>query len=103
MVDIDQAEKTLLELERGRALVTGPPGSGKTTLLRERFARLVADGADPERVALFVLSRRAARDARDRLIRSIGRSLPDLPVFTAHGFAFRTVVDAGFHSLEYDD
>ncbi|MFN2545369.1 MAG: PD-(D/E)XK nuclease family protein [Actinomycetota bacterium] len=91
------------DLDRGRVLVTGGPGSGKTTLLRERFARLVGGGADPERVALFTLSRRAAREARDRLIREIGRSLPDLPVFTVHGFAYRTVIEAGAQALEFDE
>jgi superfamily I DNA/RNA helicase len=102
-MELGAAERSVLELDRGRALVTGPPGSGKTTLLRERFARLIEGGADPERVALFALSRRAAREARDRLIRSIGRSLPDVPAFTVHGFAYRIVVGARFADLGYED
>ena len=71
-------------------LVTGGPGSGKTTLLRERFIRLAErDGA--ERVAMFVLDRRAARAAREELTARLERSLPDLDVFTPHGFAFRVL------------
>jgi superfamily I DNA/RNA helicase/RecB family exonuclease len=69
-------------------------------LLRERFARLVEAGAPPEKVALLVLNRRAARDAREVLTTRLARSLPDLPVFTAHGFAFRVLgrrfEDAGY-------
>ena len=95
----DPSQARVLDHGRGALLVTGPPGSGKTTLLRERFARLAeADGV--EKVALFVLSRRAARAARDELTRRLARSLPDLSVFTPHGFAFRVLgrrfAEAGF-------
>jgi len=85
----------------GPVLVTGPPGSGKTTLLRERFARLIEEGADPERVVLFALNRRAAREARDVLAQRLARSLPDLPIFTVHGFAFR-VLGRAFDALGYE-
>src|SRR4051794_12589323 len=95
-------ERGLVDLERGRVLLTGPPGSGKTTLLRERYTSLLRSGGDPERTALFVLSRRAAKEARDLIAREAGRPLPDLPVFTAHGFAYRLVGD-GFEALGYDD
>lgn len=96
----DQAR--VLAHDSGTVLVTGPPGSGKTTLLRERFARLVEGGGDPERVVLFALDRRAARDGREHLIRRLARSLPDLPVFTAHGFAFG-VLGRRFRELDYEE
>lgn len=98
----DEDQARVLDHGRGALLVTGGPGTGKTALLRERFARLVEGGADPERVALFVLGRRAAREARDRLLHRLGRSLADLPVFTAHGFAFR-VVGRRFGDLGYPE
>jgi superfamily I DNA/RNA helicase/RecB family exonuclease len=97
----DAAQTSVLEHERGALLVKGAPGSGKTTLLRERFARLVDAGADPGRVALFTLNRRAAREARDHIIRRVGRSVPELPVFTVHGFAFRAL-GSHFSDLGYD-
>ena len=97
----DEEQSRAVRHEQGILLVTGPPGSGKTTLLRERFARLVESGVDPERVALFALNRRAAREARDHLIRRLKRSLPDLPVSTVHGFAFRAV-GSHFRELGYD-
>ncbi|HEX9890873.1 MAG TPA: ATP-dependent DNA helicase [Actinomycetota bacterium] len=96
----DAAQVPVLEHAEGNLLVTGSPGCGKTTLLRERFARLVEGGADPERVVLFALNRRAAREARDHLMRRLGRSLPDLPVFTVHGFAFR-LLGRRFDQLGY--
>ncbi|HEX6207203.1 MAG TPA: ATP-dependent DNA helicase, partial [Actinomycetota bacterium] len=98
----EEAQPRVLDHAGGGMVVTGPPGSGKSSLLRERFARLVDGGADPERLVLFVLDRRAARRARDDLIHRLRRSLPDLPVFTVHGFAFR-VIGAAFERLGYPE
>lgn len=86
----DAEQARVLDHEKGTLLVTGGPGSGKTSLLRRRTARL-ADEAGAEKVALFVLDRRAARAARDELTTVLERSLPDLAVFTPHGFAFRVL------------
>lgn len=88
---LDHSQRRAVEHGDGALLVTGPPGAGKTLALRERFARLVEGGVSPDRVALFVLDRRGAREARDRLIRRLERSVPELPVFTAHGYAVRLV------------
>ncbi|HEX9822999.1 MAG TPA: ATP-dependent DNA helicase [Actinomycetota bacterium] len=99
-MDWDADQQRVLEHGSGPMLVTGPPGSGKTALLRERFARLIDQGADPERVVLLVLSRRAARDAREQIMRRFARSLSDLPVMTVHGFAFR-VLGERFEDLGY--
>jgi superfamily I DNA/RNA helicase len=54
-------------------------------VLRERFAVLVESGADPERIALVVGSRRARQAARDALIARLPSSLPSLHVLTFHG------------------
>lgn len=97
----DPEQARVLDHARGTLLVTGPPGSGKTTLLRERFARLVENGAAPERVALFALNRRAARESREWLLSRLRRSMPDLPAYTVHGFAFR-LVGRRFRELGYD-
>ncbi|HEX2031224.1 MAG TPA: ATP-dependent DNA helicase [Actinomycetota bacterium] len=96
----DPTQSRALAHDRGGLLVTGPPGSGKTVVLRERLARLVEAGTDPERVGLFVLHRRAVREAREQLLRRLARSLPALHVFTVHGFAFR-VLGRRFPELDY--
>src|SRR5919106_6402819 len=94
------AASTVLDHATGALLVTGPPGTGKTRALVERFARLIEDGADPERVVLLVLNRRAAREAREHLLNRLNRSLPSLGVHTAHSFAFR-VLGSRFTELGY--
>jgi superfamily I DNA/RNA helicase/RecB family exonuclease len=89
--DRDPAVSRALALDAGRLLLTGPPGSGKTRTLLERYARLVEGGADPDRVLLLVLNRRAARDARERLAARLARSLPSIGVHTVHSFALRVL------------
>jgi superfamily I DNA/RNA helicase len=84
----------------GGLLVTGGAGTGKSAVLRERFARLVEGGADPERVALVVGSRRARQAARDALIARLPSSLPSLQVVTFHGLA-HLVLRERFGALGY--
>lgn len=72
-------------------LVTGGAGTGKTAALRERFARLIEAGAQPEQVALVVGSRRARDDDRAALLARLDASLPGLRVLTFHGLAHRVL------------
>lgn len=81
----DAAQDAVLSHSTGALLVTGAAGTGKSSVLRERFARLVEGGADPERVALIVGSRRARQAARDALITRLPASLSSLNVLTFHG------------------
>ncbi|HEU4832672.1 MAG TPA: ATP-dependent DNA helicase [Actinomycetota bacterium] len=85
----------------GAMLVSGGSGTGKTAVLRERFARLIEGGADPERVALVVGSRRARDEARRLLLERLPVALPSLTVVTIHGLAFH-VVGERFERLGYD-
>src|SRR5438552_1980384 len=98
--DPDPEQVHVLEHDRGALLVTGDPGTGKTAVLRERFARLIEGGADPERTALVVASRRAREQARTALLRRIRASLPGLKVVTVHGLAYQ-VVSRRFGDLGY--
>ena len=81
-------------------LVSGGAGTGKTAVLRERFARLIEDGAQPERVALVVGSRRARDDARAALLTRLDTSLPGLRVLTFHGLAHRILKERDGDSPE---
>ena len=87
----DAPQSRILEHRDGNLLVTGGAGTGKTSVLRERFARLIEDGAAPERVALVVGSRRARDDQRAALLARLDASLPGLRVLTFHGLAHRVL------------
>jgi superfamily I DNA/RNA helicase/RecB family exonuclease len=87
----DPSQREVIAHRRGSLLVVGTAGTGKTAVLRERFARLIEEGADPERIALVVGSRRARREARTELLLRLNRPLPELKVATAHALAFHVM------------
>jgi superfamily I DNA/RNA helicase len=97
----DPAQARVLDHASGALLVTGAAGTGKTAVLRERFARLIEAGSDPERVALIVGSKRARNEARAALLQRMRRSMPTLRVLTIHGLAYQ-VVDERYAQLGYD-
>ena len=97
----DPRQREVLQHADGAMLVPGGSGTGKSAILRERFARLVEGGADPERVALVVGSRRARDEARRLLLERLPVALPTLTVVTIHGLAFH-VVGERFERLGYD-
>jgi superfamily I DNA/RNA helicase len=100
--DPDPRQGEILEHTDGAMLVTGGSGTGKTAVLQERFARLVEAGADPERIALVVGSRRARDEARRILLERLPVALPTLTVVTIHGLAFH-VVGERFERLGYKE
>jgi superfamily I DNA/RNA helicase len=98
----DPQQERILAHDAGPLLVRGGPGTGKTAVLRERLARLLETGADPERIALVVGSRRARDETREALLSRFQGSLPELRVVTIHGLA-RHVLNARFRRLDYPE
>jgi DNA helicase-2/ATP-dependent DNA helicase PcrA len=56
-------------------LIIAGAGSGKTMTLAARVARLVLDGADPQRILLLTFSRRAAQEMERRVGRVLHQAL----------------------------
>ncbi len=98
----DPRQREILDHADGPMLVTGGFGTGKTAMLRERFARLIDGGADPERVALVVGSRRARDEARRIMLRRLPLALPSLTIVTIHGLAYH-IVGERFPNLAYHE
>ena len=89
--DPDARQTQVFDHAEGTLLVWGDHGTGKTVTLRERFARLLGSGADPERTVLVVGSARAKDEARSELLGRLPSSLPGLHVVTIHGLANRVL------------
>ncbi len=64
-------------------LVLAGAGSGKTMTLAARVARLVIDGADPNRILLLTFSRRAALEMERRVGRTLHQALGMAPTSRA--------------------
>jgi len=64
-------------------LVIAGAGTGKTNTLAHRLARLIAEGADPNRILLLTFSRRAASDLERRAGHVVARTLEQRGIETA--------------------
>ncbi len=98
----DADQQRVLDHRVGALLVTGGAGTGKSWVLRERFARLIEGGADPERVVLVVGSVGGRDAARVALLSRLPVSLPGLQVVTVHALANR-ILHERHTVLGYDE
>ena len=73
----------------GAVLVLGAAGTGKTTLLVEAIADRVRSGGTPPLV--FVATRQAASELRDRVVRACGQTTLSPQVMTIHAFCLALV------------
>lgn len=74
---LNEAQQQVLRHDAARPLlVIAGAGSGKTGTLAARVARLVLDGADPQRIALLTFSRRAAAAMNARVGHWLRDALP---------------------------
>ncbi|MDQ3106214.1 MAG: ATP-dependent helicase [Actinomycetota bacterium] len=70
--DLNPEQRRAVLHDEGPLLIVAGAGSGKTRTLASRVARLVADGATPERILLLTFSRRAAKEMLQRAARLTG-------------------------------
>lgn len=63
---LNDAQRAAVEHRGAPLLVIAGAGTGKTMTLAARVARLVLDGADPNRILLLTFSRRAAHEMAQR-------------------------------------
>ena len=70
--DLNPEQRQAVEHREGPLLIVAGAGSGKTRTLASRVARLVGEGATPERILLLTFSRRAAREMLQRATRLTG-------------------------------
>ena len=70
-------------------LILGGPGCGKTTALLNIIEQAFSRGVAPERIAFVAFTRKAAQEARERMVEKFDLELKAIPHFrTLHSFAF---------------
>jgi DNA helicase-2/ATP-dependent DNA helicase PcrA len=81
-MDLTPEQRGAIGHETGPLLLLGGAGTGKTETLARRAARLVAEGAAPERLLLLASTRPAARRLRARVEGLLGGSHGELWIGT---------------------
>lgn len=70
-------------------LILGGPGCGKTTALLKIVEEAFSRGVAPDRIAFVAFTRKAAQEARERMVERFGVASDAIPYFkTLHSFAF---------------
>ena len=73
-------------------LILGGPGCGKTTALLKIVEQAFSRGVEPERIAFVAFTRKAAQEARERMVEKFGVEIDAIPYFrTLHSFAFKHI------------
>ncbi len=85
MAILSPFQKRIIAHGEGHAKVLAAAGSGKTTTMVSRVNKLVANGAQPQRVLSLMFNKDARDSYRDKLLTSHAKSTCP-PVFTFHGF-----------------
>jgi DNA helicase-2/ATP-dependent DNA helicase PcrA len=81
--------------EAGPLLIIAGAGSGKTNTLAHRVAHLIANGADPRRIALLTFSRRAATEMVRRVERIVANAMRERAAAMTDAIAWAGT----FHSI----
>lgn len=75
-----------------RIIYLGPPGTGKTTTLLRHLDQCLKQGIPPERIAFLTFTRKARREALERVENALGKGAKELPYFrTIHSMAYRAL------------
>ena len=73
-------------------LILGGPGCGKTTALLNIVEEAFSRGVEPNRIAYVAFTRKAAQEAKERMIEKFGVDPDSIPYFrTLHSFAFKHI------------
>lgn len=87
-LELDAAQRRVVDHGAGPLRVLAGPGTGKTTTLVEAVAARIGAGADPEAILVLTFSRRAAAELRVRIAARVGTTIREPLARTFHSYAF---------------
>jgi superfamily I DNA/RNA helicase/RecB family exonuclease len=91
-LQLDDAQRRVVEHSGGPLLVLAGPGTGKTATIVETVAhRIEARQVDPARVLVLTFSRKAAGELRERIAGRLRRTIREPLAFTFHSYAYALV------------
>lgn len=82
-MDLNEAQKRIVETEENKVVVMSVPASGKTTVLTSRVRYLLNQGADPEKIVVITFTNSAAEEMKKR----IGEMGTGVFIGTIHSYA----------------
>lgn len=83
-------------------VVMAGAGSGKTTVLVQRINKLVQSGVDPKNILAITFTNKAAKEMKERLIKTIGPHAYSSSVMTFHALAIRIIKENLSHLKYYN-
>lgn len=84
--------------------VYGSPGTGKTTFLINKVKNLIKSGANPSDICLLAFTKKAAQEAKDRLLADISIDHKHLHGFrTIHSFCYASIDRTKYSVLNNSD
>lgn len=79
--------------------VTAGPGTGKTFTLMRRVARLIEEGADPERILVISFTRAASRDLTGAIMQLDVDGVEKISSSTLHSHCYKTLMKSSVLEL----
>jgi DNA helicase II / ATP-dependent DNA helicase PcrA len=85
-VELNKAQKQVVEHGAGPLLVIAGAGTGKTRVIVERIRRLLRQGIEPKQILAVTFTEKAAAEMLERIVQTVSSIEVELPVMTFNAF-----------------
>jgi DNA helicase II / ATP-dependent DNA helicase PcrA len=85
-MELNKAQKQVVEHGDGPLLVIAGAGTGKTRVIVERIGRLLKQGIEPKQILAVTFTEKAAAEMLDRILQAVSNIEVELPVMTFNAF-----------------